>query len=301
MKDSLLSLKPIQKFISKVGQKVKEYFGQDNSCIVCLEDDGVFYGKGLWEWISKTKKNVNLIITDREGKNLKEEAIKGRKILIVDNDIITGKTYRKIMDLMEEKKEKLKIKDIKFAVVCDRIGLADFSVESYPSPIDWSLENLDSIDFKILSVLAKDGRKSFVDIAKITGLTSVGVKKRVERLMKNDILKIKGLLNIEKLYSLSANIRIEANEKTVERLVKKFKKSPFVYDLIRTSERFNLILSIVIPDLKRLSCFVEENIRNEKGVKEIEVSVGEIPIKPKLIELPLSQKEIKNLIFWGEL
>jgi Lrp/AsnC family transcriptional regulator for asnA, asnC and gidA len=279
MKNTLLNLKPIQKFIDGVGKDVKKFFGKDRGCIIGLEDDGVFYAKGLYEWL----KNKNLIFTtmNDDGRGLEEEKTKGRKVLLVDNDIITGKGYKRAMEAIRLKKEKLGIKEVKYAVLCDRTGLADFSVEGYSAYAPWSLERLDGVDLKIIQALSEDGTKSFVEIAKGTGLSQVAIKNRVERLIKDKVLKIQGLLNMEKVYSVSAHIDIEADSKTINRLIEKFEKSPVVYHLVKTSGRYNLMVSIATPNLESIENFIAKEIRSELGVKHIEVNVGELPIIPK--------------------
>lgn len=280
-KNTLLKFKPIQKLIEGVGQEVKRYFGKDKGCIIGLGDDGFLYGTGLYQWLSQKRKDITFTGMDDNGKGLEEEKVRGRKVLIVDNDIITGKSYKRTMEAMKAKRERLKIKDIKFAVLCDRTGLADFSVEGYSAYAPWSLEKLDGTDLKIIQALSEDGRKSFVEIAKATGLSPVGVKNRVERLLEEEVLKIQGLLNMEKVYSVSASIEIEADQKTISKLIEKFEKSPLVYHLVETSGRYNLLVSIVAPSLISIENFIAKEIRRELGVKHIDVNVGELPIMPK--------------------
>ncbi len=288
MKNTLSSLKPIQKLINGIGKDVKKYFGKDKGCIVGLEDDGVIYGKGLYEWLKKGKNNLTFTIMDDNGHGLEEEKVKGRKVLLIDNDIITGKGYKRAIETMRLKKEKLNIKDIKFAVLCDRTGLADFSVEGYSAYAPWSLERLDGIDLKIIQALAEDGRESFVEIAKKTGLSPVGVKNRVERLVEDGVLKIQGLLRMDKVYAVSANIEIEADCKTINRLIEKFERSPLVYHLVKVSGRYNLTVGIVTPNLESIGNFIAKEIRSEPEVKHIEVHVGELPNIPKAWNPPLA-------------
>ncbi len=266
-RNTLLKLKPIQKFIDGVGKDVKKFFGRDKGCIIGLGDDGFIYGFGFYQWISQKNKNINFTAMDDNGKGLEEKKIKGRKVLMVDNDIISGKSYKRAMETMRAKKEGLKIKDIKFAVLCDRTGLADFSVEGYSAYAPWSLERLDGLDLKIIRALAADGRKSFVEIAKGTGLSPVGIKNRVERLIADRVLKIQGFLNMEKVYSVSAHIEIEADQKTISRLIEKFEKSPLVYHLVKTSGRYNLMVSIATANLESIENFIAREIRLEPGVK----------------------------------
>lgn len=280
-KDILLNLKPIQKFIDGVGEKVKKYFEKDRACIIGLEDDGVFYGKGLYHWLSFKNKNINFTTMDDDGHGLEEDKVRERKVLLVDNDIITGKAYRKAINFLLMKKEKLKIKDIKFAVLCDRMKMADFSVEDYPMPSSWNLKDLDEIDLEIIKALSRNGRKTFVEIAKETGLTPVGIKNRIERLIEKEILKIQGLLNIEKFYSASALIEIETDSNTVLKLIKKFEKCPLVYNLVKVSGHHNLIINIIASNSKRITDLVEKQIRSESKIRYLEVNLGELPIIPK--------------------
>jgi len=286
-KNTLSNLNPVRKFIDTIGQDIKKYFGKNKSCIIYLLPDGIFYGRGLYNWLGD-KKNINITTMDDDGKDLKEEKVQGRKVLIIDNDIITGKGYKRSMEAMRLKKERLKIKDIKFAVFSDRVGLADFAVEGYSADAPWNLKDLDALDLKIIQAFSQDGRRSFVEIAKKIGLSSVGVKKRVEKLLNQNVLKIQGLLYIEKFYSLSALIEIETDNKTISNLIEKFEKSPLVYLLVKASGRYNLLVGIVTPNLEGIESFISKEIRANPGVKHIEVSVGELPIIPKGLIIPIT-------------
>lgn len=281
-KNTLLSLRPIKKFIDGVGKKVKNYFGKDMGCIIGLEDDGIFYAEGLYYWLSQKNKKINFTTMDDYGKGLEENKVKGRKVLLIDNDIVTGKAYRTVMAFMREKKDKLKIKDIKFAVLCDRMKMADFSVEDYPAPTSWNLKDLDEIDLKIIKSLCQDGRRRLVDIAKETGLTPVGIKNRVEKLIEHDILKIHGLLNIEKFYSVSASIGVNAPPEIISELIKKFENCPLVYNLVKVSSgNHNLIIGTVAPNLERINDLIAKQIRSVPEIKNLHVNFGELPIIPK--------------------
>ncbi|PIX88479.1 MAG: hypothetical protein COZ30_00695 [Candidatus Nealsonbacteria bacterium CG_4_10_14_3_um_filter_36_16] len=288
LRNTLLNFKPIQKLIEGVGRDVKRYFGKERGCVVGLGDDGIFYGLGLYQWLRQIKKGITFTTMNENGKGLEEEKVKGRKVLIVDNDIVTGKSYKRALGVMKGEKERLKIKDIKFAVLCDRTGLADFSVEGYSAYAPWSLEKLDGLDLKIIQALSKNGRESFVEIAKKTGLSPVGIKNRVERLINEGVLKIQGLLNIGECYSVSAHIEIEADQKTISKMIEKFEKSPLVYHLVRTSGKYNLLASIISPNLESIENFIAKEVRGEPGVKHIDVSVGELPIIPKAWNPPIT-------------
>lgn len=277
----LAESKPIKKFVEGIGRGVKKYFGRDPGCVLGLGDDGFFYGLGFYQWLSRQNKNIEFATMDDNGGGLDENKVRGRKVLIVDNDIVTGKGYKIAMEVIRARKESLKIKDVKFAVLCDRTGLADFSVEGYSAYAPWSLEKLDATDLKIINELSIDGRKSFVEIAKKTELSQVAIKNRVEKMIEENFLKIQGQLNISKCYSVSAHVEIEATEETISKLIEKFEKSPLVYQLVKTSGRYNLLVSIVAQNLESIETIVGKEIRRDPGVKHIDVTIGELPIIPK--------------------
>jgi Lrp/AsnC family transcriptional regulator for asnA, asnC and gidA len=62
---------------------------------------------------------------------------------------------------------------------------------------------LDEIDRKIISKLQQDGRTTLQDLAKTIGYTSMGTKKRLEKLLKNDTIKVLALINPKSAQNLN--------------------------------------------------------------------------------------------------
>jgi len=124
-------------------------------------------------------------------------------------------------------------------------------------------------------------------MAKEIGLTPVGIKNRIERLIEKEILKIQGLLNTEKFYSVSATIGIDADPDTVSKLIKKFESCPLVHNLVKVfAGHHNLIADVIAPNQKRITDLVEKQIRSEPKIRYLEVDIGELPIIPKTHSLP---------------
>src|SRR3989338_4866375 len=88
--DFILKYKPIQRFVEGIGERVLKYVGKDKACVIGLGDDGVFYGEGMYVWLKKKGAAVVFTTMDYDCSGLEEEKIKARKLLVVDNDIITG-------------------------------------------------------------------------------------------------------------------------------------------------------------------------------------------------------------------
>lgn len=278
---SELTLEPVVRFIKVVGPSAERYFGKDPACILFLYPHGTFYGTGLYNWLKGKKKDVVLSRLEDDGSDLKKNLVQGRKVLVVDGDVITGKAYKRSMEELRFQKEKYGIKDIKFATYVDRKGLADFSVWNYSAEAMWHFQELDAVDLKIVSLLKEDGRMSFAEIAEKLRISGVAVKNRVDLLIKRRILQIKGQLYAESFYTMSAAIQIDADQKAVAVLVQKLRHIQEVYHLVKRSGSYTLAAGILVRNLEEIESFVENHVRTVPGVRNIDVHVGEVPIIPK--------------------
>lgn len=286
----ILDFPPVRTFVQKVGNGVAKYFGKDPACIVHLRPDGGFYGAGLHSWLIKKRGNINLVSMDDDATDLDESKVSKRKVLIVDNDIVTGKGYKRSMEAMRMRKERLGITDIKFAVFADRTGLADFSVGGYSVGAVWDSANLDAIDLKIISLLGQDGRMSFVEIGQKLKISGVAVKSRVFRLLRRQIIGIQGMLNISQFYTISAGMHVDAEQKTVEKLIQNLQVLQEVYHLVESSSGgYTLAIGLLARTVQEVEEFVEKHVRPLPGIRGIDIHIGKLPIVPNSIPPKLKQ------------
>ena len=284
----MLELEPIKRFIDVVGKEIEKYFGKEEGCIVYLQPDGTFYGFALYEWLKARGKNMTITTMEDDGRGLEENKARGRKVLIVDNDVVTGKGYKRSMEALRIRKKELKLKDIKFATSYDRVGVADFSVGKYSTETIWNLADLDAIDLKIIQTLSVNGRESFADIGKKINLSSVAVKNRVDKLLKERVIRIEAVFNMDQFYALCAQIYVEADPKAVEKMIEKFEKMQEVYHLVRVTGIYNLLIGIGGQSRQKIYEFIEQEVRSNPGVRKIFITTGETPILPKTISLATS-------------
>lgn len=280
----LLQYEPIKKFIGKVGKDIDKYFGKVDGALVYLEPNGVWYAEGLYEWLGKEKKkNMTISRMDDDGNNLEVEKIRGRKVLVVDADIVTGKAYKRSMEGLRLRKKELGIKDVKFATYIDRVGLADFSVWKYSPESIWHFDEMNALDLKIIAVLAENGRESFANIGGSVNLSAVTIKNRVDRLMRERVIAIKAQLQADQFYTMCAQVFLEADAATVQMFIEKFERKQEVYHMVRVTGIYNLGIGILAHHWHAIEDFIEREIRPEKGVKQIFIITGELPIMPKTI------------------
>jgi Lrp/AsnC family transcriptional regulator for asnA, asnC and gidA len=76
---------------------------------------------------------------------------------------------------------------------------------------------IDDMDSKIVSLLEQNGRVTNTELAKILKTSETTIRKRIKRLIDNELIKIVAIRNQAKLgYELNGNIRISANTKKIK-------------------------------------------------------------------------------------
>ncbi|MBI4010116.1 MAG: Lrp/AsnC family transcriptional regulator [Candidatus Aenigmarchaeota archaeon] len=152
-------------------------------------------------------------------------------------------------------------------------------------------KKLDASSRVIISELGKNGRTKLTALAKKLSITPAAVKERVERLMEKNIVRVIGVLNVSELFPISSIIGIEADANTVNILIRKFRTCPLAFHLSKTTGVYNLVIGMVAEDMEHLENRINYHIRNEPGLKHVEVNIGHGAIVPEFRQLRLWQKE----------
>jgi DNA-binding Lrp family transcriptional regulator len=145
---------------------------------------------------------------------------------------------------------------------------------------------LDEVDRRIVSQLLKDGRTNYESLGKLVGMTGVGVKKRVGRLLDRGLIRISALLNVESL-NLSAAVvllEIESSE-AMREILRRFHECPRVVKIFSTLGGYNLIALVVAEDRGTLESISMEkcSLRSCPGIRRSEFyPVGKIYYAPFL-------------------
>jgi DNA-binding Lrp family transcriptional regulator len=132
---------------------------------------------------------------------------------------------------------------------------------------------LDDIDKKIIEQLQSDGRTTLQDLAKVVGFTSMGTKKRLEKLIRKDIIKVTALINPNalKLYPAIVMLEMESAE-AMQDLLNRFKECPRVIQIFKTVGGYNLIALVVAETQETLESISMEkcSLRCSKGIRRSE-------------------------------
>ena len=157
---------------------------------------------------------------------------------------------------------------------------------------------MDDIDKKIIMQLQENGRATLLELTAATGLTSMGTKKRLERLIKKGIIKIEALINPSTLKLHPAIIMLEMeNAESMQELLNRFEQCPRIVQIFKTVGGFNLIAIVVAETEETLESISMEkcSLRCSKGIRRSEFyPVSETYFSPFLqIREELAHKERK--------
>jgi len=145
---------------------------------------------------------------------------------------------------------------------------------------------LDVVDRKIVSQLQQDGRTTLEELAKTAGFTSMGIKKRLQKLLSNDSIKVSALLNPFSFKLSPAIVLLEMESaEAMQNLLDRFKDCPRVIQIFKTMGGYNLIGLVIAEDKDTLeSISVEKcSLRSGTGIRRSEFyPIGDIYFSPFL-------------------
>jgi Lrp/AsnC family transcriptional regulator for asnA, asnC and gidA len=130
---------------------------------------------------------------------------------------------------------------------------------------------LDKLDRQIMSILQKDGRKPFTEIARATGVAEGTVRNRVARLQANQTLQILGMVDPYQVgYDAPAVIGVSVHAQTLEDAAQAIAALPEVSYLIMVSGGYDLMVEVLCRDREHLARFIRDDLRQIPGIQRTE-------------------------------
>ena len=131
---------------------------------------------------------------------------------------------------------------------------------------------IDQIDKEILNSLNLDGRMSLMQISEQlqesinVSMSHTGIRKRINKLKDEGILKIQGNLNIKALDFKAAFILMEmSNFNEVKKIIECYSDCPRVFLLAQITGQYNLIVGFVGRDMESLHRYLNQCGPTNKG------------------------------------
>lgn len=140
---------------------------------------------------------------------------------------------------------------------------------------------IDAIDKKISDLLLEDGRMSCSKIAESIGeISERAVRYRINRLINNGIISVRGNVNAEALgMTVCADVFIEVEPASVLEIAKKLAKYESVSYIAYSTGDTDISIQVFAHNNSELFSFVTEVIGMIHGVRKTHISF--VPIKIK--------------------
>ncbi len=130
---------------------------------------------------------------------------------------------------------------------------------------------LNETDLKIISFLKKDSRISYTDLGKKLDLSDVAVKKRIDKLVSQGVIKNFSInIDNEKIgKKINAVLLVNCVPEDISKVIQKFEKIQQVEKINKAIGEYDLIIELLCKDINELKEIVEEKFTSLKGVNSI--------------------------------
>ena len=127
---------------------------------------------------------------------------------------------------------------------------------------------VDEIDRHIISLLQLDGRMSNVEVASMIGVAEATVRKRIDRLLADGIMRVLAIPAVDKLgLEVETLIMLQAELSQVDRIAEQLASVKEVRAVKYATGEYDLIIEAVFPSDDELLRFLTSRLAGIKGVR----------------------------------
>ena len=132
---------------------------------------------------------------------------------------------------------------------------------------------IDEIDRRIIALLQADGRRSNVDMAAELGLAEGTIRKRLDRLLTDSVIRITAVVDPARVGLLTtAVITVQVDLSRVDDIVRQIAALPEVQSVSIATGNWDIILEAVFPNDGQLFSFLRDRVSSIPGVRRTETS-----------------------------
>jgi Lrp/AsnC family transcriptional regulator for asnA, asnC and gidA len=133
--------------------------------------------------------------------------------------------------------------------------------------------NLDAIDLKIIAILQQDGRTSNVDIARRVEISEATVRKRLERLLSDGVIRIAAVPNAAKIgFSTITFLTLSIDLSKLDQIAAQLERVPEVRAIHYTTGESDLVVEAWFPSNDALLHFLTHQIASIPGIRQTATS-----------------------------
>jgi DNA-binding Lrp family transcriptional regulator len=145
---------------------------------------------------------------------------------------------------------------------------------------------LDDVDWKIIHMLQKDARTTYRELGNAIGYTGLGAKKRVSRLVDQNLIHTSALVNVDQLDIRLALIMLEVETpEAMQKILNRYQECPRVLNFFTSLGGYNLIALVMAENQGTLESESMEEcaLRSGEGIRRSEFyPIRSIPYSPFL-------------------
>lgn len=134
-----------------------------------------------------------------------------------------------------------------------------------------AVEEIDSVDLKLLRALAKNSRVSLKELSRELGLSISGVKRRIDKLRKKGIIKGFSIVIDSKKYGweITAFVKVDVESRSIKELADSLLRKREVCEVHKIAGGDSLLIKLRTRTMDDLNKFIEDNIASRDGVRNV--------------------------------
>ncbi len=134
---------------------------------------------------------------------------------------------------------------------------------------------MDDLDTKIIALLQTDGRASNARIARDVGVSEGTVRRRLRRLVQDEIIRVIAVPDPEKMgYSTVAVIGIQADPDKIDDVAKLLAQMDETQYVSLTTGSFDIFIWVALPSSDALGVFLRRKVGMTPGIRRTETFVN---------------------------
>lgn len=130
----------------------------------------------------------------------------------------------------------------------------------------------DKLDAKLIDELIKDGRASYVDLAKKVGLSRVAVRDRIQQLLDHNVIEhFTVAINSEQFgKKVSAFFEVDVEPQQLEDVAQNLADNPSVASVYQMTGPSTLHMHVLVEDFQKLETFINNELYSVRGITRVE-------------------------------
>ncbi len=134
---------------------------------------------------------------------------------------------------------------------------------------------MDELDRGIIELLQLDGRTSNAKVAREVGVSEATVRRRLSRLIQQDVLRITAVPNLEKLgYGTTALIRVQTSPGKSDAVAEALATLEEVEYSVVTTGSYAVFIWVVAESVEQLGSLLQTKVGGIDGVEKTQTFVN---------------------------